>query len=70
MDWLPSSAEKTTVMVVVDRFTKYAHFVALSHPYTSKKIAEIFVQQIIRLHGIPKSMVSDRDPTFVSTFWK
>jgi hypothetical protein len=57
-------------MVVVDRFTKYAHFVALSHPYTARKIAATFVTHIVRLHGVPKTMVSDRDPVFLSTFWK
>lgn len=64
VDGLPSSIGKTALMVVVDRFTKYAHFVALTHPYTARKVAALFVTNIVRLHGVPKSMVSDRDLVF------
>jgi hypothetical protein len=57
-------------MVVVDRLTKYANFIALMHPYTAKKVDEVFVTNIVRLHGMPTAMASDRDPIFLSTFWK
>lgn len=57
-------------MVVVDRFTKYNHFLALSHPYTAQTIARIFMDHIYKLHGLPQSIVSDRDPIFVSGFWQ
>lgn len=70
VDGLPPSAGKTTVMVVVDRLTKYAHFMSLTHPYTTKKIAEVFITNIVPLHGIPTAMVSDRDPIFLSNFLK
>jgi hypothetical protein len=70
MDGLPTSDGKTVVLVVVDRLTKYSHFLALSHPYTARTVAAIFIAQIVRLHGIPKSMVSNWDRVFVSTFWK
>lgn len=57
-------------MVVVDRLSKYAHFVALKHPYTALTVAKVFMAQIVRLHGIPSSIISDRDKVFLSSFWK
>ncbi|RVW67435.1 Retrovirus-related Pol polyprotein from transposon 17.6 [Vitis vinifera] len=70
IDGLPSSQGKDSIMVVVDRLSKYAHFIALSHPFSAKMIAEKFVENIIKLHGMPKSIISDRDPIFVSKFWQ
>lgn len=66
---LPKVQGVDTVMVVVDRLTKYAHFLPVSHPYTAKNIAELFIQEIVRLHGFPSSIVSDRDKVFLSNFW-
>lgn len=56
--------------MAVDCFTKYAHFIALSHPYTALKIAQLFLDNICKLHGNPISITSDRDPIFTSLFWK
>lgn len=70
IDGLPISAGKDSILVVVDRLTKYAHFIALRHPYSAKQIAIVFVTEIMRLHGTPRSIVSDRDPIFMSTFWR
>ncbi|GJS73808.1 transposon ty3-I gag-pol polyprotein [Tanacetum coccineum] len=53
--------------VVVDRLTKSAHFLPIQQGYSGSKLAEIFQQEIIRLHGTPASIVSDRDPRFAST---
>lgn len=67
---LPPSSGKTVVFVVVDRLSKYAHFIPIASGFTSASIAEIFVREIVRLHGMPSTIVSDRDRVFISTFWQ
>jgi len=57
-------------MVVVDRLSKYAHLCALSHPFTPGTMSQLFIDQIFKLHGMPTSIVSDRDPTFTNKFWQ
>ena len=54
--------------MVVDRLTKYVHFMPLSHPYTAAKVAAMFMKDIFRLHGMPQSIVSDREAMFTSKF--
>ena len=56
--------------MVVDRLTKYVHFIALSHPYTASKVASVYMQFVFILHGMPAFVVSDRDPIFTSHFWR
>nr|GFC32154.1 retrotransposon-related protein [Tanacetum cinerariifolium] len=58
------------IWVVVDRLTKSAHFLPIRKNYSISKLAEIFRQEIVRLHGTPTSIVFDRDPRFTSRFWK
>ncbi|GMI86385.1 hypothetical protein HRI_002307800 [Hibiscus trionum] len=65
----PKSNGKEALLVVVDRLTKYGYFFALPRHYDAPYIAKIMVQGIIKLHGIPQSMVSDRDPIFASEIW-
>ena len=66
---LPKSEGKSVVMVVVYRITKYAHFCALYHPFKSSLVANTFIENIQKLHGYPKIIVSDRDPIFTGNFW-
>lgn len=53
----------------MDRFTKIAHFCALRSGFTTSHVAEILVQNVIKLHGFPRSILTDRDPLFMSKFW-
>jgi hypothetical protein len=61
---------KSVILTVVDRFSKYAHFIPLSHPYSASTVAKAFFDSIMKLHGVPCSIMSDRDPIFTSIFWK
>jgi hypothetical protein len=54
---LPLSYGYTTILVVIDRLSKYAHFLPMKTDYTSKSVAEIFMHNIVKLHGMPKSIV-------------
>ncbi|KAD5508058.1 hypothetical protein E3N88_15761 [Mikania micrantha] len=67
---LPRSNRYDTIFVVVDRLSKYSHFLPLSHPFTAKAVAGLFCKEIVRLHGYPRSIVSDRDTVFLSNFWQ
>jgi transposase InsO family protein len=69
VEGLPKVGDKS-VLTVVDRLSKYAHFILLAHPYTAEMVARVFFTEIVRLHGIPTSIVSDRDPVFTSAYWQ
>ena len=67
---LPKLGNKSVIMVVVDCLSKYAHFCALQHPFTTSIMDQIFMHHVFKVHGIPHSIVSDRDPSFMKNFWK
>ncbi|XP_069150223.1 uncharacterized protein [Solanum lycopersicum] len=59
-----------SIRVVVDRLTKSSHFILVRVKYTAEKLAELYISQIMRLHGVPISIISDRGSLFTSHFWK
>ena len=61
--------KKDAIWVIVDRLTKSAHFIPVRIDYSLDKFVELYVAEIVRLHGVPKSIISDRDPRFTSRFW-
>lgn len=58
------------VLTIVDHFNKYCHFIPLAHPYTVESVARTFFTDIVCLHGVPQSLISDRDPIFTLAFWR
>ena len=58
------------VWVIVDRLTKSAHFLPINIRYSLVKLAQLYIKEVVRLHDIPSSIVSDRDPKFTSRFWR
>ena len=67
---LPSSNGHTIIMVVIDRLSKYAHLASLKSDFNSQQVVELFMRTIIKLHGFPQTVVSDRDKVFTSQFWQ
>lgn len=70
IEGLPKSQGYSVILVVVDKLTKFAHFLPVKHPYTAASIAELFMDNVVKLHGLPNSIVTDRDTIFISNFWK
>ena len=64
IEGLPWAEGYSSLLVVVDCLSKYAHLICLKHPYSAQTVAAIFAKEIIRLHGVPISMIFDRDRFF------
>jgi hypothetical protein len=68
---LPDTSQKhDSVWVIIDRLTKTAHFLPVHTTYTAKKYAEVYLDQILCLHGVPKTIISDRGAQFIARFWE
>ena len=61
IEGLPDSASKQVIFVVVDKLSKAAHFMSLTHPYTAATVAQSFLDHVFKLHGFPDTITSDRD---------
>ena len=62
--------QNDSIMVVVDKLSKAAHFIPVKTTYKAANIADIFLKQFFRLHGVSKVIISYRDPKFTGNFWK
>jgi hypothetical protein len=67
---LPMSGGKNCITVIVDHFSKYAHFVPLAHPFIALTVAKTFIKNDYWLHGLPMSIISDHDKIFTSQLWQ
>jgi len=67
---LPRSVKgRDSILVIIDKLTKCAHFLAINQKMSIDKLTELYVREIVRSHGVPTSIVSDRDLRFTSCFW-
>jgi hypothetical protein len=68
---LPNTSQKhDSIWVIINRLTKTAHFLPMHTTYSAKKYAEVYLDQIVRLHGVPKTIISDRGSQFIARFWE
>lgn len=67
---LSKSSGKVVILVVMDKLTRYAHFIALSHPYIAITVAQKLLDFVVKLHGPPLTIILDKDTIFVSQFRK
>lgn len=68
IEGFPKSKGKSVILVIVDRLTKYAHFISLSQPDTTAIVAQLLLDNIYKLHVLLAVIICDRDPTFMSKF--
>lgn len=70
IEGLPLSNNYDVILVVIDKFSNYSHFIPMKHPFTAFKVATEFMNHVYKLHGMPGMIVSDRDRIFTSRLWQ
>jgi hypothetical protein len=70
IEGLPKSKQYNSILVVVDKFSKYTHFIPLSNPFTAMQVAIHYMDSVSKLHGLPLAIISDRDKIFTSNLWQ
>lgn len=70
IEGLPCSGRFNCILVVVDKFSRYAHFIPLAHPFSAADVAVAFMDNVYKLHSLPEQIISDRDRVFNSLFWR
>lgn len=70
IEGLPQSESSNAILVIVDKYSKYAHFVPLRNPFQAAGVAKLFLDNIYKLHGLPSVIILDRDRIFTSKFWQ
>lgn len=70
IEGLPTSSHYNCILVVVDTFSKYAHFIKLKRPFSALQVAQSFMENVYKLHGMPTAIVSDKDKVFTILLWK
>lgn len=70
IEGIPLSDGADVIMVVIDRFTKYGHFILLRHPFTAHTVAKLFRDNVVKHHGVPLTIISDHAKIFTSNFWR
>jgi hypothetical protein len=70
IEGLPQSNRHNTILVVIDKFSKYAHFIPLAHPFTVLQVAQAYFTPVYLLHGLPQTLISYRDRAFMSNLWQ
>lgn len=69
IEGLPTLGGANCILVVVDTFSKYDHFLPMTHPYTTLQIVKLYIDHAYKLHNMPEALVSDRDAVFTSKVW-
>lgn len=70
VEGLPCSGNANCILMAVDKFSKFAHFIPMLHPFNASTVARLFLDNIYRLHGMPSHIISDRDHIFTGSFWR
>ena len=69
VEGLPKFEGKDIILVVVHRLTKFEYFLSLMHSFLAQEVAGVLLDLVVKLHGVPKSIVFDRDKIFTNNFW-